>query len=1124
MYFSVFSVPRPSGLVRRICSKKISIWTEVGNLRAWDVLKLAVAWLLMLVYGSAVAQSAVDGFNPSANDRVAALLVQPDGKIVAAGAFTQLGGVPRRGIARINADGSVDPSLVSVANGDVNALAIQADGKLLIGGDFTQIDGQPHVGIARFNADGSLDAGFTSTVYAAAGAGIRSLAVQADGKILVGGRIVTVNGSASRAGIARLNADGSVDNGFNPWVIGGSGVSAITVQKDGRILVGGNFTQVGGKPRAGLARLNSDGTVDDIFSPGFSPSENINVMSVVEQPGGKIVVGGDFLTVSGQSRKGIARLNADGSLDSAFNLNMMGASNGIYPSVVAIVAQNDGKIVVGGSFGQIGGQWRTNIAKLKVDGTVDADFNTSAGGAVYSLAVQADDKLLLGGIFADVGSVNLRRNIARLNMDGTPDVDFQAQTDGSVLATAIQSDGQIVAGGNFSAGANFSNNSFVGRLRSNGTWDANFSATLDSAVTSLIVQPDGKLVLGGYFTKVNNQSRKNMARVNADGSIDAGFQAGVEGLVTKLLLQPDGKILAAGNFPHAQNQPSQLLVRLNGDGSLDTGFNSAAGFNITSVALQEDGKILVGGNLLGPRSGNVARLNADGSIDTSFSAGIKNFDTYGLWVVSDGGIIVSGSFYRDDTGPSQYGLMKLDASGNVVPAFVFWANDRINDLSVQADGKLIVAGLFTQLNGNERIRIARINANGAIDENLNVAVDAGINSLALQMDGKIFLGGQFSSVAGQSRARIARLSVPEAALQSLQVSNDGTRLSWMRSGTGPVATNVRFSMATTSNAAENDWTDLGPGTRIPGGWSIGALNFQRGTPLWIRARGSVAGNGSQSMVQAVRMIQLPALPATPSGVAVVAGDGQVRVSWSQPDGNGSAITGYAVTGAPGGTCTAVAPATSCLVTGLNNGTLYAFTVTATTGVGTGPASSPVQATPLALASSAPAALPGSAGQASVSIAGAPAGCSLASLSIDANAPSAPAGANFPMGVLRFSVNGCAGATLSVRITYPQSVAGLQLRKYGPPAAGRPFTWFTPSNLQVSGDGRTVSYTVTDDGEGDNETGTPGTITDPFAPMQVTPSATPVNAAPIPVLGPWGLALMGLLAGMIGVGGLRRRTA
>ncbi len=213
-----------------------------------------------------------------------------------------------------------------------------------------------------------------------------------------------------------------------------------------------------------------------------------------------------------------------------------------------------------------------------------------------------------------------------------------------------------------------------------------------------------------------------------------------------------------------------------------------------------------------------------------------------------------------------------------------------------------------------------------------------------------------------------------------------------------------------------------------------------------------------------------------------------------------------------------------MITGLTNGTTYSFTVRAYDGLDFGAYSSVVQATPQALASSAPAALPGSAGQANVSIAGAPPGCSLASLSIDANAPSAPAGANFPMGVLRFSVNGCAGATLSVRITYPQSVAGLQLRKYGPPAAGQSFTWFTPSNLQVSGDGRTVSYTVTDDGEGDNEIGTPGTITDPFAPMQVNPSATPVNAAPIPVLGSWGLALMGLLAGVIGVGGLRRRTA
>ena len=185
-----------------------------------------------------------------------------------------------------------------------------------------------------------------------------SLAVQADGKVLVGGGFTTLGGQ-SRNGIGRLNADGTVDTSFNPGA-GGSYpyVLCLALQADGKILVGGEFTTLGGQSRTNVGRLNADGTLDSAFNPGANKS----VSSLALQPDGKILVGGDFTTLGGQTRNYLGRLNADGTVDSAFD---PGASN----EVSSLALQADGKILVGGGFTTLGGQTRNYIGRLNADGT-----------------------------------------------------------------------------------------------------------------------------------------------------------------------------------------------------------------------------------------------------------------------------------------------------------------------------------------------------------------------------------------------------------------------------------------------------------------------------------------------------------------------------------------------------------------------------------------------------------------------------------------------------------------------------------------------------------------------------------------------------------------------------------
>ena len=279
------------------------------------------------------AQSPEDGFNPGANDRVNAVAVQPDGRIVVVGSFTTLGGggmgtTSRSRIARLNADGSLDGTFDPGANDSVSAVAVQSDGKIVVAGAFSLLGGggsgtTPRGRIARLNSDGSLDATFDP----GANDTVTAVAVQPDGKVLVAGSFTTLGGGGTgltpRNRIGRLNSDGSLDTSFNPGA--NNVVGAVAVQLDGRIVVGGFFTTMGGggtgtTPRNRIARLASDGTVDATFNPGA----NGFIATAVVQGDGKILLGGGFTTLGGggtgtTQRNYIGRLNPDGSLDATFN-------------------------------------------------------------------------------------------------------------------------------------------------------------------------------------------------------------------------------------------------------------------------------------------------------------------------------------------------------------------------------------------------------------------------------------------------------------------------------------------------------------------------------------------------------------------------------------------------------------------------------------------------------------------------------------------------------------------------------------------------------------------------------------------------------------------------------------
>jgi uncharacterized delta-60 repeat protein len=709
---------------------------------------------------------------------VQALALQPDGKTVIAGLFFGVDDRRRIALARVNADGSVDTTFgenLAGVDGSVASLAIQPDGKILVAGSFPTINGVARGNIARVNADGSTDTSFGAGL-AGTNVGIQALALQPDGKILIGGFFTSVNGvSVNR--IARLNADGSLDTGFGNGLAGANNpVSAIALQSDGKIVIGGTFTSVNGTAVTRLARLNADGTLDGTFAPNLTGA---SVSVVLVQSDGKIVIGGSFSQIGGQPRANIGRLNADGSLDAGFGNGLAGANN----IVNVATLQPDGKIFISGFFTTVNGTARNRIARLNSDGSLDTAFNPALGDRAQSAVRQSDGRFILGGQLFATGPGVFRRGVARINADGTLDTSFGAGGSGAggfgSMISRIQElpDGKIMVSGQFEA-ANGLIRAGVARLNADGTTDATFDAgTLPEALAGLTYfdfafQTDGRILVAGNFPTFAGNSRIGIARIQSNGAYDATFLNGLSGPngpVTRVAVLPDGDILIAGNFTQVNGTPRTRVARLNPDGTLDE--TSTVGSigpenTIFAMRVQTDGKILIGGvfdTVGGVGRPKFARLNADGTLDTTFAGGITGTASFvrDFAIQPDGRVIVGGDFSILN-GVAVGGIARINLDGTLDTTYggLGGANTGLVSLALQPDGKLVIGGDFSTVNGVTRRRLARLNADGTLDTLFGNGLsgpDGIVQALALQSDGRILGGGQFFRINGTPRTSIARL-------------------------------------------------------------------------------------------------------------------------------------------------------------------------------------------------------------------------------------------------------------------------------------------------------------------------------------------------------------------------------
>ncbi|MGA9341995.1 MAG: delta-60 repeat domain-containing protein, partial [Rhodanobacteraceae bacterium] len=359
------------------------------------------ALVAMTIFAACARAQSVDPFNPVPNANPFAIAVQADDKILIGGDFSDIDGIVRNQIARLNIDGSVDASFANPeVDSEVKAIVVQPDGKILIGGAFDQVGGQPRHDLARLNPDGSLDMSFADPDLhnGAASGTVWSIALQTDGKIVIAGDFMQI-GATAQSYLARLNATGALDTGFADPQLCCLPARSVAVQADGRILVAGFFSQAGGASHFYFARYSTSGVFDAAFPVDDPPGPIGNGMSLGAD--GSIYVDGGYQTTDQLNTRLVSKLSANGALFSTYDdQSQDGAAN-------SFALQPDGKMLVGGDFQSVAGQARHGLVRLNADGSLDTGFRdlafsltaTNPNGTIYGLAAQEDGKVLAIGNF-----------------------------------------------------------------------------------------------------------------------------------------------------------------------------------------------------------------------------------------------------------------------------------------------------------------------------------------------------------------------------------------------------------------------------------------------------------------------------------------------------------------------------------------------------------------------------------------------------------------------------------------------------------------------------------------------------------------------------------------------------
>jgi uncharacterized delta-60 repeat protein len=743
----------------------------------------------------------------------AVVVTQTDGKVVVVGSnYTSNYGASQIAVVRYNPDGSLDSTFGSggevffhfnaLSSSDApGAVALDASGHIVVAGSTNTYNVQEFA-VARLNNDGSFDSSFGSGGKAILPRFFQgspyfeydyasSVALDASGHIVLAGGALGYHsgGYNNQFAVARLNADGSLDSSFGSGgettvssFTGGSYsyesdyAARVALDASGHVIVAGTASGFLSGSYSGsfaVTRLNSDGSLDNSFGSGgkaivphFSTGggDYDNALGLALDTSGRLVLAGsasDYVSGYGYTHRfAVARLNANGSLDSSFGSGgqtTVSFSTGGYDNsnAVGLALDASGRLVVAGTaYGYSDGS-RFAVTRLNGDGSLDSSFGSggkttiSYGSYSYvvGVALDASGRVVVAGTYYPDTAAVASIAVTRLGSNGSLDASWGS---GGRVTTAIP-------GGTSS----------------------------DYATNMTITQPDGKIIVVGtsYGPGPTFTPRLAVARYNSDGSLDGTFGSGGKAVfdnVSGLFLSPSavsvdgsGHILVAGSSAVFAYNPSNFaVVRLNSDGSPDTTFGSGGRAilphfstgsyyeydSVSGVALDAGGHVVLAGSASGNFSGGygsrfaVARLNADGSLDSSFGSGGETTISFGggsyisdeasgVALDASGRIVVAGDSYDVTryTG-RHFAVTRLNADGSLDGNFgsggktiitIFstgFEYDKAAGVALDPSGRIVVAGTTGFYYGNT-VAVARLNAaDGSLDQSFGTGGESTVSN------------------------------------------------------------------------------------------------------------------------------------------------------------------------------------------------------------------------------------------------------------------------------------------------------------------------------------------------------------------------------------------------------------
>ena len=886
----------------------------------------------------ASTQQVFDGPNGS----VSAIAVAADATAYVGGSFTAWG--PQTGGGAV-----VDPVTAVVdrtfppVTGTISAVVDDGAGGWYIGGNFTHVAGVVRTRLAHILPSGELDASWAPQANNDVLRLVRSGSV-----VYAAGEFTALCGTGSSCGtsvtrqyLAAINSDGTV-NSWNPHA--NAAVLGMAMSNDGAtVYVGGNFTTMCGvadscdptpQARSYLAAIGTDGALRS-WSATPGAGRGGTWVRALAASGSRIYIGGNFTTMNGSTRRGLAAVSPGGILDDSWTPSVTGG----YPDVQAVVVSpDDSTVYVAGDFGAINGTTRAYLGAVNASDGATTPWYPNPGGKIWGVAASGSTVYAAGEFSTVCGagsscdqSTQTRNRFAAFDSDGSLKAWDPNVNNSGFLNTMAVSGSSVYVGGNFNTvGATPRNRlaavDSAGNLTS---WDP----SADNTVSALALS-GSTIYAGGSFTTVGGATRNRIAAINADGSLDT-WDPNANNAVSAITVSGT-TVYAGGSFTAIGGQTRNRIAALD-DSGLATSWNPSASSTVNAIAVSGS-TIYAGGaftNIGGQTRNRIAALD-DSGLATSWNPNINN--TVSAIAMSGATVYAGGSFATVGL-QTRNRMAAINSSGSPT-SFNTNANNTVNAIAVSGS-TIYAAGAFASIGGASRSRVAAVSSGGTATT-WDPSAGSTVNALVVS-GSTAYVGGAFTSIGYLTRGTYAAYF---AAIPTAAPSAPGAPTAVGGDTQAIVTVTPLVSGAAVTSYTVTSTPDSRTCTVTGSSGSCTVTGLTNGTAYTFRST-ATNGVGTSAASVASTAVTPWALPTAPTALVATPRDGSAEIAFTPGAAGTMPIVNYAYT-LDDSAWVALSPddtTSPITVTGLANGATYSIKLRAISAAGNGASSTAVPVTP-----------------------------------------------------------------------------------------------------------------------------------------------------------------------------------